>query len=256
MKFIKTIGIIFVLLAVFSFVFSCSSDFDGDSNSVDSEKSDLALDLNSNPFSSLTMSCLGDSITMATKVDRPYPTVVKNILGLKEVNNYGVSWSNVAYIEDCFCHPDSDYNHNPYVFRYDEVEDADIIGVMGGVNDWGCLIPVGNINDTDPTTFYGALNTLIVGLKTDHPDSYIFFMTGFDYYDVDAYNRDKVYWREFNEAIVLACEKHSIDCFDVFNEIPIDRDVDMIDGIHPTQTFIDTKWAPAIADFIRENYKK
>jgi hypothetical protein len=56
---------------------------------------------------------------------------------------------------------------------------------MGGVNDWGCLIPIGDLDDVVPTTFYGALNILITQLKADHPDSYIFMMTGFDYYDVE-----------------------------------------------------------------------
>ena len=270
MKIIKVFFIILALLALVSLVFSCSSrdlwlddifsDYISGLEPEESESNSSVLpEPDPNPFSDLTMACLGDSITMATKVDDPYPTAVKNILGMKEVYNHGVSWSTLSYIDDCWCHPDSDYDHDPYVFRYDELEDADIIAIMGGVNDWGCLIPIGDIDDFVPTTFYGALNILIHQLKLEHPDSYIFMMTGFDYYDVenvDAYNRDKVYWREFNEAIVAICEKYGIDCFDVFHEIPVNRDVDMIDGTHPTQEFINNVWAPMVADFIRENYKK
>lgn len=267
-NFSKNLCIILSLLLIVSFVFSCTSrGFDFESFVSDkffgseSEKNETSTSNkpNVNPFSNVTMVCLGDSITMATKVDCPYPTVVKNMLGMKEVYNHGVSWSTLAYIDDCHCHPQSEYNHDPYVFRSDKLEEADIIAVMGGVNDWGCLIPLGDIDDIEPTTFYGALNILITDLKSNYPDSYIFFMTGFDYYgvnNVDAYNRDKVYWREFNEAIVVACEKHNVDCFDVFHEIPINRDFDMIDGVHPTQEFISNIWSPAIADFIRENYKK
>ena len=283
MRFIKAFCIIVALFALTSGACSCNSkhnDIDDITSNISSEtewenvessSDDADIDstfletesesepIDSNPFANVTMACLGDSITMATKVVDPYPTVVKNILGMQEVYNHGVSWSTLSYIDDCWCHPDSDYNHDPYVFRYDELEDADIIAIMGGVNDWGCLIPIGDLDDVVPTTFYGALNILITQLKADHPDSYIFMMTGFDYYDVekvDAYNRDKVYWREFNEAIVAVCEKYDIDCFDVFHEVPVNRDVDMIDGTHPTQEFINNVWAPMIADFIRENYEK
>lgn len=267
-KFFKIFCVILIVILLVSFIFSCSPNNLGipnivpgapsESNTESNEsESTQDPDVNSNPFANVTMACIGSSSTLPTKVDRAYPDTVKNILGLKEVYNYGVSWSTLAYIEDCHCHPDSDYNHDPYVFRYENIEEADIIIIQGGGhNDYGCLIPIGSIDDTDPTTFYGALNILIEGLKTKFPDSYIMFMTAFNTYGGDAYNRDGVNHRDFSQAILEACEKHNVDCLDIYTNMPFDRATDTVDGTHPTQEYIDHVWAPKIAEFIRENYKK
>ena len=213
-----------------------------------------------NKFSNLTMACIGSSSTLPTKVNHAYPDVVKNTLGIKEVYNYGISWSTLAYKEDCHCHPDSDYDHSPYVFRYDDMEEADIIIVQGGGhNDYGCLIPIGSIDDTTATTFYGGLNILIEGLKEKYPDSYILFMTGFDTYNdknnsVGAKNSAGVYYSEYAEAIINACEKHNVDCLDIYHKLPFIRARHSVDGTHPTQEYIDKIWAPYIVEYLRENY--
>lgn len=269
-KFFKNIYIVLALILLFSFFFSCTSNrldvesllpeslFEPKTEESESSLSTIIPDIDPNPFSNVTMACIGSSSTLPTKVDRAYPTVVQELLGLKKVYNYGLSWSTLAYKENCHCHPDSDYNHDPYVFRYSEMEAADIIVVQGGGhNDWGCLIPLGDIDDTEPTTFYGALNILIEGLKKSYPDSYILFMTSFDTYNnVEVMNRDGVYHCDFAEAIINVCEKYEVDCLDIYHNMPFDRDKDTVDGTHPTQEYIDQVWSPMIANFIRENYKK
>ena len=201
------------------------------------------------------MSCLGSSSTLPTKVQRAYATVVKDLLGLRAVNIYGHGWSTTSYVPDCPCH-DYKYDHAPYVYRYNTMKVADIIAVQGaGANDYAQSVPLGEIDSTDVTTFYGALNVLMEGLKTTYPNSYIFFMTGFDIYSANAKNSAGIYWSEYNAAVINACKRHSIDCLDIYHDMPMDRDTDTVDGTHPTQKFIDKVWAPMIADFIRKNYK-
>ena len=298
MKFVKTICIILVLLAIVSFAFSCSSEIadkflsesEDEESSVSLSNTELIFEsdtvegtttfnetttvedtttveettiestppvLEENVYSDLTMVCLGDSITMGSEIETPYSDLVKDSLGLSAVHNYGVGWSTIGYMSDCTCHAnvDYEYDHHPYIHRYHKMQDADIVAVMGGNNDWGIGIPVGDIYDIDETTFCGALNILIDGLKGKYPDSYIFFMTLFNYVP-DRINKNGVSWVEYNNAIREICAIKGIDVFDVNDEIPFDKDRDTVDGVHPTQEFVTNVWAPAIADFIRENYKK
>ena len=209
-----------------------------------------------NKFSNVSIACLGDSITMATKIDKSYPTCLGEALGTSKVYNYGISWSTLAKISPCHCHPNGEYSHYPYVERYNKMVAADIILVFGGINDYGCLVPLGSATDKTSETFYGALNLTMEGLKKSYPDSYIVFMTGFDYYGPGAHNQDGTYWADYNSAIRNACIKHNIDCLDIYNRIDFDREKYTVDGIHPTQEFIEEKWVPVIATYLKNNYKK
>ena len=207
-------------------------------------------------FSKLTMACLGDSLTMQNVDEEgtePYPTILKKRLGLSQVYNYGMGWSTVGYMENCSCHTDTDYNHNPFVYRYDTMVEADIIAVQGGINDKGVDLPIGDIEDTEATTFYGALNILASGLKEKYPNSYIFFMTGFNYYTTSTADWEE--YTAYNNAIEEVCEKHGIDCLDIYNAIAFNRSEYTTDNIHPTNYFVENIWVPVIASFVRNNYK-
>ena len=54
--------------------------------------------------------------------------------------------------------------------RYKNIaSDADYITLYFGINDDNYNTPIGNIDDTDKTTFYGAWNTVLEYLITNHP---------------------------------------------------------------------------------------
>ena len=56
--------------------------------------------------------------------------------------------------------------------------DADIIAVSCGTNDWMyAWSPIGTIESTENTTLYGALKTLCQGLIDKYPQKLIFFTT-------------------------------------------------------------------------------
>lgn len=202
-------------------------------------------------YSLLKMACLGDSLTFGQGIEIPYSDLVKKELGLSEVYNYGIGWSTIADGIHCYCHPDNfSLAHNPFIDRFDLMKSADILIVCGGVNDHGVNIPLGDIQDTVRTTFYGALNLLIQGLKDRNPQSYIIFMTPFQY---DVINADGVHLSVFVDAILRVCEKYGIDCYDCYHEIPFQANTDTIDGVHPTQRFVSEVWAPGIAQFLRDH---
>lgn len=216
----------------------------------DADKGDVTM-IDFSDLSKLTFTCLGDSLTAGQGIETPYSTFVKDELGFKAVNNYGIGWSTVANSGSCVCHPNNfDNAHNPFTSRYSFMEKGDVIAVCGGVNDHGINVPLGTIDDDTSETFYGAMNRLIAGLKELNPGAYIFFMTPFNY---DTTNDVGLHLSVYVDAIKEVCIKHNIDCYDCYTEIPINVSVDTIDGVHPTQEFVEKIWAPQIAQFIRNN---
>lgn len=119
---------------------------------------------------------LGDSITYGYSLnsqEESYHQVLKREKGLLTAVNYGVNGSRIArqsVVDDmgpCFAE------------RYLEMDDnADIIVVFGGTNDHAHGdAPIGTFADRTDETFYGAMHTLILGLKKKYPDAFILFMT-------------------------------------------------------------------------------
>lgn len=63
--------------------------------------------------------------------------------------------------------------------RYTEIPtDADYITLMFGINDSGHNVPLGTINDTDNTTFYGAWNVVLEYFINNFPFSHIGIIVG------------------------------------------------------------------------------
>lgn len=122
-------------------------------------------------FKNKVANFLGDSQTEAnghkTKI---YCEWVKDILGLSTVNNYGISGTTIA--------KKSSADTTGMCVRYANMsDDADLICVMGGVNDRWFNNELGQFGDTNPLTFYGAMETLCNGLLTKYPGKTIIFIT-------------------------------------------------------------------------------
>ena len=111
---------------------------------------------------------IGDSIVAGNDFDE----YVTSALGLIETD-YGIGGSTIALKAD------GTDGRNALCARYAEMtNDADIIAVSCGTNDFEyAWSPIGDINSTENTTFYGALKTLCEGLLTKYPQKLIFFTT-------------------------------------------------------------------------------
>lgn len=111
---------------------------------------------------------LGDSIVAGNDFDEK----VTAALGLIETD-YGIGGSTIALKAD------GTDGRNALCVRYaDMSNDADIIAVSCGTNDFEyAWSPIGDIDSTENTTFYGALKTLCEGLITKYPQKLIFFTT-------------------------------------------------------------------------------
>jgi lysophospholipase L1-like esterase len=186
-------------------------------------------------FSMYTLNALGDSITFGAGGNVPYPTVVKNALGLNAVRNYGVSGTSVAIRSG---------RTDSFIERYPSMDNnAQIIYVMGGTNDFWTNVPLGTMGDTDPTTYYGALDTLVKGLINKYPNAFICFGTppkGWresGYYNEGPNNNGNT-MEQFNKAVKDVCGYYTIPVLDVKHELGIDPSLSSqfsaftSDGIH------------------------
>ena len=126
-------------------------------------------------FNGLKIDCFGDSTTWGAN-GMPdgggnaiaWPAKLGTILGA-ETRNYGKKGSRIAVTSG---------RNDSFIERMPMVKgDADIVLVMGGVNDFHHDVPLGDENGTDVHTFYGALNTMAVHLIELAPTKRIVFMT-------------------------------------------------------------------------------
>ena len=208
-------------------------------------------------FSTLTYVALGDSITFGAQypsgaaMDTPYPEAVGQILNVKAALNFGISGSTVCA---------SSVGYYGMCERYAEMpDDADIVSVMGGVNDYIIRIPLGKFGDTDTTTFYGALNALAKGLTEKYPNAFIFFMTPLKFRGNEGVMGNGGTLGDYRNAVKRVCKKYGIAVLDAAVKADYSKAYNSEnywgDGLHPDQYFVSETLAPVIAEYIQNNYK-
>lgn len=167
---------------------------------------------------------LGDSLTEgvgARTPDKAFPEVLSRLTGAK-VNNYGVSGSRITDITVDYTNPGS------FVDRmYSMDKAADLVIVFGGTNDfWFGDCPIGKRTDTKPSTFYGALNTMIPYLKNAYPAADVVFMVPYQQSkDADAthpYKRSTYgnygsgTFSQYRVAMLDRCQHYGIPVLDLY----------------------------------------
>lgn len=120
---------------------------------------------------SITYGAVWDSETSSfITTDKQYHYWLGQMLGLNTVRNYGVSSSAIS--------GQSTSTVDSFLARYAAMDDdADLIVVFGGTNDFGFNTPLGTIVDTTDISFYGALHVLMQGLINKYLGKRIIFMT-------------------------------------------------------------------------------
>lgn len=168
---------------------------------------------------------LGDSITAGGANMYPYHSIISDSDAIL-VNNYGIYSTTIAKRtgrDDHMCE------------RYINMsDDADIITVLGGVNDCTLGVPLGDINSSDITTFYGACNVLFKGLIEKYPTKGIGIMT-------PIRKRNSALLENYVNAIKDVAKKYSLPVLDLYNMSGLNPDIDLIndtlfnakDGLHP-----------------------
>lgn len=177
---------------------------------------------------------LGDSITEGVGVGNcetgRYDNIIKKKCNLKAVCNHGICGTRLAHqskpsenprFDLCFCGR-----------AYDLSNEADIIVVYGGVNDYmHGDAPFGSNEDKTPATFMGAVEFIMNLLKELYPNTKIIFMTPahccFDTLDESQpSNRPQKYSDarplcDYADVIEQKGKLHGIPVLNLFKRLPI-----------------------------------
>lgn len=118
-----------------------------------------------------------------------------------ELRNYGIGGNGLA---------SPTAKGIPMVERYVEMEDdADIVMVVGGRNDFNKKFPVGEVGDTTADTFAGAVAVLIDGLRAKYPNSLILFATAW-------YVRPEM--KPYTDTMLAVCTAKGMPCLNAADQ--------------------------------------
>lgn len=177
----------------------------------------------------------GDGFTAQEKENTIYPAIVANTLGMKLVN-HAIGGSTAASKN-----PESDNTKQPLALRFqDYTEDADIIYIAIGTNDWAySYTEIGSMEDREdgtngatPYTFYGALHTICRGMLNKYPGKAIIFATPIKRRlqesdtNPNAAVRNGKTLKEYGEIIKEVCDWYSIPVIDMYSECNITPFID------------------------------
>ena len=208
-------------------------------------------------YTSLKYIAFGDSITYGVdhrkeykKMPHPYPELVAAALGFAEVKNLGVSGATLVTGRK---------NRACMTERMLAVKDeADVVSVLLGVNDYADGSPLGTPEDTDTTTVYGALDTALRYLTETYPDAFIFIMTPYEARICGVWHTVKnsagYTLSEVAEGIFTVAKRYSVPVLDLFSDGGFAEEIAMpySDGIHPTPDFVEKRTAPDIIKFLND----
>ena len=188
---------------------------------------------------------LGDSITEGSGTsshEKMYTMVIEREYGAI-CRNYGIGGTRIARQTT----PTEEKYDRDFISRVPEMDnDADIVVVFGGTNDFGHGdAPLGKSDSRDEGTFRGALNVLCENLINAFPKARIAFITPLHRLNEDAdWNsfgvRNAAPLSGYCDIIKEICPKYSIPVFDAYSEIGINpvfeaqKEIYMPDGLHPS----------------------
>lgn len=191
---------------------------------------------------------LGDSITEGHGVANPENRFVDRVAAKTGAicKNFGIGGTRIARQTI----PSERERHDKdFISRVPELdEDADIVVVFGGTNDWGHGdAKFGNFKDRDIYTFYGALHILYTMLIEKYPESQIVVLTPLHrsrpnelepVTNADNANKPQVL-KDYVNAIREVAEYYSIPVLDLYKTsgiqpaIPVIREKYIPDELHP-----------------------
>ncbi len=182
---------------------------------------------------------LGDSITEGVGTackEEIYLNRIREAEGLAEARNYGISGTRLAV-------QNGPEDWGPaYSVRYTEMDDdADIVVVFGGTNDFGHgNAPIGLFSDRVNTTYYGACHVLMKGLIEKYPAAVIVFMTPLHRLSEDEPSMGNgLPLKAYVEIIKEVAAHYSIPVLDLFAmggiqpRVPVQQEKYCPDGLHP-----------------------
>lgn len=185
---------------------------------------------------------LGDSITYgvgATVPEKSYVGLFKNNYPYTEIYNCGISGTRFA--KQYNVPEDDELNMNRFTLRAEKLpEDADLVVVFGGTNDYGHgNAPLGTMGDVDEHTFYGAAYLICTRLIERYPNSEFLILTPLHRIGDRNSNGQGACLEDYVKAIRETAALFSIPVLDLYAAGGINPNmgtqqvVYMPDGLHP-----------------------
>ena len=185
----------------------------------------------------LKINFIGDSITEGVGASSYETCYVSRFAAMTGAicRNYGISGTRIARRKVPYEIPEFDRDFNSRYQLMDE--DADVIVVFGGTNDYGHGdAPIGEMSDRTVWTFYGALHCLYTGILERWPESTIVIMTPLhrEWEDLDT-----PHLQPFVDAIREVAEFYSLPVLDLWAasglqpRVPIIKEKYFADHVHP-----------------------
>jgi lysophospholipase L1-like esterase len=180
-----------------------------------------------NELQGLVLNALGDSVTQAnyniTPNNQPpfvsvtgYVKLLQDIYGMT-VRNYGIGGTRITQTDD----------GNGFCQRYVNMDNnADIITVMGGINDYAYAgnVPIGTFGSTDNLTIYGAMDTLCKGLLQKYPEKRLGFLLPFGFNEYKGAGT----WKPYEDAMIQVLEYYAIPYLNLRKESLINANIGFI----------------------------
>ncbi len=120
------------------------------------------------------------------------------------------------------------------VLRYQNLpDDADLVMIAAGTNDWAHdNVLLGDFDSTDDTTFNGALNILLPGLKEKYPTIPVVMMTPIKRGTYGQLNKNGNTQEEFVEAMIKKCRQYNVYCLDMWANCPINPNITAMEQLY------------------------
>jgi lysophospholipase L1-like esterase len=182
---------------------------------------------------------IGDSITAPTDT---YHKIISQNSGISAVN-FGINGSRAAVLNKENALDDIALVTRMATFN----NNADLCTIYIGTNDWGDGIPLGVIDSTSNSDFYGAMNNVITNILTNKPTIRLALITPMRRWlngngveitnDLTTTNKNGNYLREFVNAVVDLGEKYSLPVLNLYDNSGVNQlthSTMLIDKLHPS----------------------
>ena len=175
---------------------------------------------------------LGDSRTKGK--EKNYPEIIHDNLGYN-VTNLGVSGSTIM--------PKEGYDSMVNIVNTNNFNNADVVSIMYGRNDYKVLNPLGTYLDTSNETVMGCLYTSIVKILNDNNKCNIIVFSPFNdfsygnapNYAKDVENSAGYTLQDLCEELKKFCNYYQLKYVDLINIFPSTINLENIpDGVHLT----------------------
>ena len=184
----------------------------------------------------------GDSITWGLhSSDNTVNSWTANLMAYADVNI-----TNTAISGATWQHQANKTSGIVDVIKATDVTSIRNIVAFGGTNDFAQSLPIGTIDDTEPTTFYGAMNVGIQSIYERNPKVSIYLVTPMwrarindanTPVDIETTkNGAGLLLLDYVNAVIDIARKYHLPVLDLYHEFPINKynsNSLLADGLHP-----------------------